>query len=696
MKKLLSIIFALALVVSLASCAMLPESLVETLDGLKNQLFGGEEEHVHEFVLSESESVPAACLVEGREVKICSCGERQETVLEAKEHNMELSKKTEPNCVRAGSIEYTCSECGKKTKESILPYGHNYEEAPSEPSRLIRCTNEGCVSAYFGESNGKYTETLTFSFTAEDEQAIEDKYNQVLALINAAAEYDPTLHAFAEEGALADEYATVDAIHTELYELIMYAVSQRQLAEIAYYCDMKNTEVEETYSYMMEYYTAVVAKFYTLSRPFYDSCYREFYYYGMTEEEILSFLFDSDALSNPEYTALKERNDAIELEFLNDNNKLPELYEEFVANNNAMAQLLGYDNYLEYAYGNVYGRDYTYQDVAELSAYVKKYLSPLFNDVYYEYKTLSGFSQKDLNEAYAQISYSFFDNLTGNTTLNDYIDLFEFASNPDKQITFSDEFNKLMSDGNMFRGQYGGAFVTTISSVNIPVAYFGSGYDAPFTIVHEFGHYMNEIYNAEGYDQSYDLLEMHSQGNELLYLAYLKDCLTNQKAYKLVEVNELFNFFYIITAGMVVDSFEQAVYLNEYVSDSNVDDRIMADGKITADEYDLLFTSICDDYGITSNVLDTYWRHGMTIKSPCYYVSYSISAISILQLYEMANVDGFDAAKDAYLKLFTYTDSLEENGGMTTEDILVNAGMYSYNDEQLYIALADFFGKMYK
>lgn len=694
MKKLLSVIFVLALVVSLASCAMLPESFVDTLNGLKDQIFGAE--HVHEFVYSESESVPAACLVEGLEVKICSCGERQETVLEAKEHNMELSKETEPNCVRAGSIEYTCSECGKKTKESVLPLGHNYEEAPSEPSRLIRCTNEGCVSAYFGESNGKHTEALTFSFTAEDEQAFEDKFNQVLALVNAAAEYDPALHAYVEEGALVDEYLIVDAMQTELYDLLLNAVSQRQLAMVAYYCDMKNTELEETYSYMMDYCTAAIAKFYTLSRPFYDSCYREFYYYGMTEEEILAFLFDSDALSNPEYAALKERNDAIELEFFGDSSKLPELYEEFVANNNAMAQLMGYENYLEYAYSNVYGRDYTYQDVAELSAYVKKHFSPLFNEVYYQYKTMSGFTQKDVNEANTQTSASFFENLTGNTTLNDYIDLLAFSSNPDKQITFSDEFNKLMGDGNMFRGQYQGAFVTTITSVNIPIAYFSRNYDNPFTVVHEFGHYMNEVYNSEGYNQSYDLLEMHSQGNELLYLAYLEDCLTTKNGYRLVELDQMFNFFYIITAGMVVDSFEQAVYLNEYVSDSDVDDRIMADGKITANEYDLLFTSICDDYGITSNVLDTYWTHGMTITSPCYYVSYSISAISVLQLYEMANVDGFDAAKDAYLKLFTYVDSVDENNVMSTEEILLNAGLYSYNDEQLYIALADFFGKMYK
>ena len=81
-------------------------------------------------------------------------------------------------------------------------------------------------------------------------------------------------------------------------------------------------------------------------------------YYGMTEEEIKVYLVESDAISNPKYTALDERNNAIEVEFLalsapQQGDELPILYAEFAENNNKMAQLMGYDNYLEYAYKNV-------------------------------------------------------------------------------------------------------------------------------------------------------------------------------------------------------------------------------------------------------------------------------------------------------------------------------------------------------
>ncbi len=657
------------------------------------------QEHVHKFTLSDSESTPAGCLTTGIEVKICSCGERQEQKLGALGHNMLVIAEVKPDCTHPGLIKYTCSRCSKKTQRSIDPLGHKYEDAPSEPSRVIRCTNDGCTSCIWGESNNKHEEILTFSFTKDDEAAIDEIYDEVLALIEAAPKYDPSLHGYTDEGELAQEYASVYEVYNQLYELIEYTISQRQLAEIAYYCDMDNSELEATYSYMLDYYTAVISKFYSLSRPFYDSCYRDFYYYGMTEEEINAFLFDSDALSNPEYTALKERNNAIEVEFLalsdpSDGDDLPILYAEFVENNNRMAQIMGYDNYLEYAYESVYGRDYTYQDTSQISAYVKTHLSSAFTDIYNKWNTMTGYTDEDLEKYYNQVDRPFFENLEGNTLVNDYIDVMEFTSNPDKNISFSDEFNKLMGDGNMFRGDYEGAFVTSIYSANLPIAYFGQGYDNPFTIVHEFGHFMNEIYSAEMSDwlsQSYDLLEMHSQGNEILYMCYLKDNADmSEMAYALVETYSLVNMLYAVMAGMTIDTFEQAVYLNEY--DGSVAEIIMADGKITYDEYDLLYTSICTDYGV-EDVIDGYWRYGMTITSPCYYVSYSVSAISVLQLYEMSNTEGFDVAKDAYLRLFTYID---ENPEMTMEEILEYAGMLSYGDEQLYINLQEYMSSIYK
>ena len=656
--------------------------------------------HEHNFVLSEADSTPATCLAAGVEVKVCSCGEKQETALEATGHSLRAAAFT-PSCTEATTKTETCTRCGTKIRTKIEATGHNFEENPSEPSRLARCLNENCGACTWVEYEGKHTEALTFNFTKEHEAALDAMYDEILAALNATDRYDPALHAFAEEGALAEAYKVIDDKHTEYYEMVLYAISQKQLAEIAYYCDMDNAELKETMEYMNEYYTAIIAKFYTLSRPFYDSCYREFYYQGMTDEEINSFLFDSDTVSNPEYTALKNRNSEIETTFIAMSDaeqklNVATLYAEFAENNNKMAKLMGYDNYLEYAYENVYGRDYTYEEAGQFADYVKTYLSPVFNAVYKKWDNIVADTQESIDQYYTQVRDPFFESIDSNTLVNDYIDLLEFNTNPEKMITFSDEFNKLMSEGNMFRGDYEGAFVTTIGFANLPIAYFGPGYDNAFTIVHEFGHYMNEIYSMgvsdthPNFDQSYDLLEMHSQGNELLYLCYLKENSNfSEVAIDLIETYTLVNMLYPVLAGMTIDTFEQAIYLGTY--DGLGADVIMADGKITSDEYHALYDYICQDFG-GADLLSGYWEYGMTITSPCYYISYSASAMAVLQLYEMANTDGFDAAKDAYLKLFTYVDV---NPEMTLNETLAYAGMLTYQDKGLYEALYNYFSVYY-
>ena len=455
-----------------------------------------------------------------------------------------------------------------------------------------------------------------------------------------------------------------------------------------YYCDHTNKELEQRYNDMQTYYTDLVSKFYSLSQPWYDSMFREFFFEGATEEEIKAFLFDSNALANEEYTTLKNRNDEIELEFNNLSNPetnaaIPVLYEEFVENNTAMAELLGYDNYLEYAYENVYDRDYTYQDAAQFVEYVKEYIVPVYNTMYQKWTTVTSgnLTQEDINTYYSIVDTSFFTDTLGNKLFNDYIDDMDmaFTSNPDKQISFSDVLNDLMSDGNMFRGSYAGAYVTYIRGVNVPIAYFGKGYDAATTVAHEFGHYMNEIYNGNEYNQSFDLLETHSQGQEMLFIQYVQDYISFN-ALKLVETYNLLSTLQTIILATQVDCFEQAIYLNKYAGPGA--EEIMADGKITADEYDDVYAGLSEYLGISKDYrVDEYWRY-VTISSPCYYISYAVSGVNALQIYAKAMNDGFDAAKDSYLKLFTYTD---ENPEMTTEEVLLYAGLTSYVDEQTFV-----------
>ena len=706
MKKLIVIALALVFAISLVSCSLLPENVQSALEDFKNGITGNNQNdqndqndgddnqeppaHEHEFVVVDYKE--PNCTKGGYQKFECACGEKQENELEPLGHDMQEKSSVEAKCAQYGSISYKCSRCTKKETKTIKPIGHDWNEVV-EPSRLITCSREGCVGGKLCDCNGKYTETLKFTFGDAEKAELEAKHNELANILSSAEKYDSANHAYAESGALYEEYMKAEKIYEEYSDLIFSAQGQYSISMTLYYCDNKNKDLEKIYNDMMEYYNSLVSKFYSLSQPWYESKYREFFFYGATEEEINSFLFDSNAYANPEYTALKDRNDAIELEFYNIPNPassplVPELYAEFVENNNKMALILGYNNYLEYAYENIYDREYTYEEVSAFVEHVKKYMVPVYNMIYNKWGSISGYTEADIEDYYSVVSYSFFENLKGNTLFNDYIDNMNmaFTSNPDKQISFSDNLNNLMSDGNLFRGTYEGAYVTYINGSGIPIAYFGEGYDSSVTVAHEFGHYMNEVYNNSEYNQSFDLLETHSQGDEMLYIYYVNGKIS-PKAYELVETYQILSSLSIVMSAIQIDCFEQAIYLNSY--DGYNSEMIMSDGKITADEYDELYASISVDLGINEEYRqDDYWRNGMTISSPCYYISYAVSGINALQIYANAYSQSFDVAKDNYLKLFTYTDV---DPDMTMNEVLEYAGLISYKDESLYSYLNRFY-----
>lgn len=644
----------------------------------------GCEQHVHDFVPYETQK--AYCGKDGYQKLKCSCGETTEEVIPKLGHDFEGPFTTPATCTNPGLIKYRCTRCSEEQVEELPALGHEMSEFV-EASRITYCTRKNCIYTELAKGNGKYTETLAFTFSDEDKATLEAKHNELATILEEAEDYNPELHGLTQEGPLAEAYAVAETLYEEYSDLIFEAQGQLSIAMTLYYCEHNNETLEQRYNDMQTYYTDLVAKFYSLSQPWYDCMFREFFFEGATEEEIMAFLFDSNAYANEEYTSLKNRNDEIELEFNGISNaatalQVPELYAEFVTNNTRMAEILGYDNYLEYAYENVYDRDYTYQDAAQFVEYVKEYLVPVYNTVYTKWNQLTGgnLSEKDIDTYYSVVSNSFFKDTFGNKLFNDYIDDMEmaFTSNPDKQISFSDVLNNLIVDGNMFRGSYEGAYVTYIRGANLPIAYFGKGYDSAITIAHEFGHYMNEIYNDDEYEQSFDLLETHSQGQEMLFMSYARNFLEGD-ALKLVSTYHLLSTLQTIILATQVDCFEQAIYLNHYEGPGA--EQIMADGKITADEYDAVYAGLSEYLGINEAYrVDEYWRY-VTISSPCYYISYAISGVNALQIYVTAVNKSFDEAKESYLKLFTYTDVDPE---MTTEEVLLHAGLTSYVDEQTF------------
>lgn len=752
MKRLLTLVMVMVLCcVLFASCDQLPDTFDPILDKLglgsdeKEESNFEEPAHEHNFVVASTKD--ATCVEAGVIYYECECGEKkQEAGNDATgEHAFELSKNVEPTCTEQGTKTYKCTVCSKVKREKYgEPTGHDYSstvlteptcvkqgmnkltcskcnnmEAEYVPatgihtydetvgaSRILRCTEPLCGSIKIREYFGEYRKVIVYTFSEDDVAGFDGLMAELDAIISGADAYDASKHAYNTNSELYSQYLEMEAKYQELYDVIEYVTGQYQIAQLEYYMDMNSQEKQNNVSYISGVRTEMVADFYSFSRPIYDSMYREFYYYGMTQDEIEEFIGDSEYANDENYKALLADNTDIELKFngLSDpatNPQVPDMYERFVANNNEIAKIISpeYDNYVEYAYENVYGRDYAYTDVASIVDYTKEYIVPVLKYVYNAWYGLwpSGYvSDGERNTFYAQITESFFENYESNLHLNDYMDLIAFSSNSDRQISFSDEMDKMFEDGTYFLGEYEGAYVTYLYDVNTPIAYFGPGYNTPFTVAHEFGHYMNEVYNKNGISQSYDLLEMHSQGNEMLFLHYLSDKLSGDYTFTLVESYNMLNMLSTVVAALSVDTFEQAVYTNTYTG--TYSDIIMADGKIDSEDYDLLYKGILIDFDVYTDdgnddndiLTAEYWRY-VTIGSPCYYVSYAISALSVLQLYPMAGED-YDAAIDSYLKLFTYIDEVEVSGEyMTTEKILEYAGLYSFTEEELYASIYNYF-----
>ena len=707
MKKIIVMLLVLVLsCFAFASCEMLPDEVMDKVAPLLEKVGVTVEKpveepaHEHNFVLSET--VAATCKKSGKETYTCECGQTKTVELEkSTEHAYELKEKVEPTCTAKGSETYVCADC-EKTKINKVgnPTGHDYGDAEFvEYSRAIPCVNTGCNYGYMPDGNGKYLEVIVYK-AEEVETKIADYeriYGEIEAMISAADKYDPALHAFVKDSELYKANEALEAKYHELNGILVFITGQYQIAQLEYYVNLDDATMEN-FNHIANARTEMVSKFYSFSGAIADSMYREYYYEGMTDEEIDEYVGESDAVSNPEYVALVQRNDEIESEYLQiskpaTSSQVPVMYAEFVANNKKIAELLGYDNYLEYAYSSIYDRDYSYTDTKAVYEYVKEYIVPVFNKLYTRYRNTSSSTK------YSSGS-SFFTNVDQNKALNDYMDLLTIEGN--KTMSFSDELNALMGEGRCFtNGKAGTAYVTSLYGVDfdgsdLPIAYFSGGYSNFFTVAHEFGHFMNETYSEGKYSQSYDLLEMHSQGNEMLFLAYLNNNsgIIDNKGLSYLNVYQPLNMFFATVNAIAVDAFEQAVYLDYYdgYNAEEIMDFDEATGLyITADEYDLLFTSIYGDMGVpTKYQRATYWRSAV-ITSPCYYVSYSISALSVIQLLPMGRED-FDAAAEAYLKLFSYVD-VYENGGdfMTTEEILHYAGLKSFTEEELYQEIYEYF-----
>lgn len=373
------------------------------------------------------------------------------------------------------------------------------------------------------------------------------------------------------------------------------------------------------------------------------------------------------------------------------------LYEQLVNKNNQLAVLYGYDNYMTYSYKNVYNRNYTPAQTKAMSAFVKKYIVPLYTSINARFETAyNALDDNDATDADINLYNGLmFDSLFTKTTskyfdeVKDAIDLisnyFKYLDSSNN-VMFYDAVEDLFKNGNYFVGQVEGAFTYYMPQVGNTILYFdntdyGEGYyhcySNSFTFVHEFGHYYENVHNLTKSGErplSYDFCETQSQGNEMMFLAWLGSNTTASKGYNAVKYSQLANMLQTVLNATAIDEFEQAVYTGSYEGYTT----------LNANNYQDLYDTICTKYGINDEENgNTYWM-GVCFDNAAYYISYAMSALPSIEIYAKA-VDkdgGVDVARTAYLTLFT-------NASTDYNTVLAAAGLHNAFEEALYTELTN-------
>ena len=570
---------------------------------------------------------------------------------------------------------------------------------------FVKCSVEGCNVMGRNTSDGEFKNSFQFTFTQVDAAELDSMYTSLLNYVNGGTVTAETVKS---------KFRDYDGEYTDLeYQYQVATVLNSVYADDAW--GAKLDLIDASYnSYIQNYYLILgaidgsrykTAFFSDWSQSEYDEAMEAYQAYSSSGDNLQTAANNRASEYNDILQGLGSRPTSSQLQ------RLYSAYGEFVKANNAIAAQYGnkYANFMEYSYANDYNREYTPSQVSSMRALVKQYIAPALINVYQVYNSFEGFSTQQDMDYYRGLCYnSLFtiDADNANATyaaVNRISDYFQYLNNNvsgKDGINYYSAVNELFKTGNYFTGKEEGAYTYWIPNKELSIVFFGDNcdqeydvydYSTAFTFVHEFGHYYNGVYNGS-LPLSMDHDETQSQGNEMLFLAYLKQNLPSgvTDGYGILECDQLFNILCTIVQSTIVDEFEQAVYSNTYGSGQY-------SGGIDPSKYGDLYEEILASYGEgMADILGTdYWQY-VVVDSPAYYISYAMSALPSLEIFVKAQQGGLNSARDSYFKLYTFSRnqaSADTNGDgtVTYREALNYAGLGSPFSASLYTAISEYF-----
>ncbi len=455
----------------------------------------------------------------------------------------------------------------------------------------------------------------------------------------------------------------IEAISDKLDDQLEYLYAQNSIAMIIYYFDKNVEGMEQRHLDCVEICTDAADAYNQSARRIYlsDTPAKDMLFEGWTQKDIDMLLRYDERIAQ-----LQQRNSEIEVAYrdsASDTEKM-KLYVEFIQNNNEMAQIYGYDNYYTYAYDIVYERDYGMDKIEQMRQYAKQYLTTSFEWALKKFQS-SFYQVLDSYEQKKVIAFLYDDY---KTLPVDYVERY-MGIVPGE---LKQQMDQMLTADSMFSNQGAsltGAFTTSIGDRSY--CFFGRGYSSVNTIIHEAGHYYASRY-ADLNSIPMDLAEVHSQGNEWMFLTHISKTMKPSE-FKAIRSYNLYNNVTMMLICLMVDEFEQRVYSTDV-------------SKFTAKDFDAIMTDVASQYFsmdyIKENLTDvnSYWR-AVVVEQPVYYISYAVSVVSAIDLYSIASKD-YDAAAEIYRKLCE--EPLEEGGFLAN---ISAVGLASPFDEEFYKGL---------
>ncbi len=534
-------------------------------------------------------------------------------------YNYYLSKQEELNKILKEKDNLNTSFF--KTNAKVTNLYNSYWETYTETITYVQenLKNED-VKTYFVSKLGE--EETTYLINIDTSKIF---YNREITPINEE-EVNLIYTTIEEKITNKDSFSSIVTSYSKYVSYFYPAYNNALLMRVSYDLYTDNEEYYSSYYTNVDIYTSIQDN----SKKFFKSLLtNEFYkdttinYFSFSESDI-NYYLNVDTSSDEEPTPLKELQNQEEelLKEYNvarykekvDYNELSEIYLDLVKVRRKIASLEGYDNYEEYRF-NYYERDYSVSEAKELFKSVKN--SSLHDT----------FSHASINSSLLR------NNKIGDKALLDSLD-YVTRIVPSSKNVIRDFKTYGRYNFDVRTNKYTGSYETPLSTASKDyfVLLNCDGYVTDYnSLFHEFGHYLASLLNEPSYkgnlSQNLDVAEMDSQSLELLIGDYYASFIDEDAAKELIKYS-LFQKMWSILSSITVASFEDYVYTTE--------------DELTLDSLQTKFNELCSTYisprtFMKDGTNNVYSIINHIFISPCYYISYAVSAIPSLEINLISN-----------------------------------------------------------